>query len=312
MDDRTFTSQTRSIDAVNNQYNTYAHQRSSQLNALENADTDNYMSIVETELKALGYTLDNRAFIANIITILDKLIEPKKFNKTIFFHILDYANLNHDSLILLLDFFKSFFAVYESMKKNKTEIVLDINKNLEELNEYRNKMITLQKEETILENGLTNNSAIKITVLNINIDYQSAKSSIVSIPENSLKLKFTFGNLTQEIDSSELNRKISFNVNSLSQLEDLIRVFLIINDKEIFVEKISLRDILDTPANRQYNYENINFELNMIWINSKINFYNKEIARLETHIADSKESVDVLNNSITYIEGNITIVKYFS
>jgi hypothetical protein len=303
MVDNTFSSQTRSIDAVNNPYNTYAHQRNSQINMLENTDTDKYMSIVETELKALGYTLDNRAFIANIITILDKLIEPRKFNKTIFFHILDYANLNHDSLILLLDFFRSFFNVYESMKKNKSEVVLEINKNLEELNEYRKKLITIQREETILENGLTNNSVLKITALNINIDYQSARSSGTSIAENSLKLKFIFGNFTQEIDSSALNRKISFNVNSLSQLEDLLRIFLIVKDKEIFVEKISLRDILDIPANRQFTYENVNFELNMIWINSKINFYNKEIARLETQIADSKESVDVLNNSITYIEG---------
>lgn len=71
----------------------------------DDVDIDKYMSIVEVELKKLGYSLENRAFIANIINILDKLIDPKKFNKTIFFHILDFANLNRDSPILILDFF---------------------------------------------------------------------------------------------------------------------------------------------------------------------------------------------------------------
>jgi hypothetical protein len=300
MVDNTFSSNAKSIDVANNQFNSHNPLRNNVLNLYDDVDIDKYMSIVETELKSLGYSLDNRAFISNIITILDKLIEPKKFNKTIFFHILDYANLNPDSLILLLDFFRSFFVVYESMKKNKTEIVLQINKFQEELNEFRNKLFEIQKEEKILENGLTNNSVLKITAVNINIDYLSQKNPQM---ENSLKLKFVFGNLSQEIDSSTLNRKISFNINSLSQLDEILRVFLIINGNELFVDKVNLRDILDTPSIRKYVHDNVQFELNMIWINSKINYYNKEITILEGSIDECKESHDVLINSIIYIEG---------
>jgi hypothetical protein len=302
MIDNTISSNGKSLENSNNNYFTYNPPRTIQNILNEDPEVDKYMSIVETELKALGYTLDNRAFISNIITILDKLVEPKKFNKTIFFHILEYANLNQDSLILLLDFFRSFFNVYESMKKNKSEIVIEITKCQEELNVFRTKMITLQKEEKILENGLTSNSLLKITAKNITIDYLAGKNNQL---ENSIKLKFYYDDYEQEIDSSTLNRKVTFNINSFNQLNENLRIFLVIGQKEIFVEKISPRDILDTPLHKKYDYENIQFELIMIWINSKINYYNKQIAELETKIAENKESVDVLNNSIMHIEGKI-------
>lgn len=61
--------------------------------AYEDVDIDKYMHLVKEELNNIGYTLDKRAFIQNIINILDKLISPNKFNKMIFFHILDYGNL---------------------------------------------------------------------------------------------------------------------------------------------------------------------------------------------------------------------------
>jgi len=291
----------KSQDNPNSHYNSHTPLKSKTDNLLnEDVEIDKYMSIVETELKALGYTLDNRAFITNIITILDKLIEPQKFNKTIFFHILDYANLNHDSLILLLDFFRSFFTVYESMKKNKSEIVVQINKCQEEISLFRAKLLASMKEEKILENGLTNNSFLKINVANINNDYLIANNSTV---EDSIKLKFLFGNLTQEIDSSTLNRKIQFSINSLNQLEESLRIYLVVSEKEIFVEKINPKDILDNQNTMKFSYENIQFELNIIWMNSKVNYLNNEISNSETKIAKYKESVDVLNNSISHIEG---------
>ena len=291
----------KSQDNPNTHYNSHTPLKTKTENLLyEDVEIDKYMSIVDTELKALGYTLDNRAFISNIITILDKLIEPKKFNKTIFFHILDYANLNHDSLILLLDFFRSFFTVYESMKKNKSEIVVQINKCQEEISLYRAKLLASMKEEKILENGLTNNSFLKVNVANINIDYLAANKSTL---EDSIKLKFLFGNLTQEIDSSTLNRKAQFSIISLNQLDENLRIYLIVSEKEIFVENINPRDILDNQKIMQFSYENIQFELNIIWMNSKINYFNKEISNSETRISKYKESVDVLNNSISHIEG---------
>jgi len=52
------------------------------------------------------------------------------FSRVIFFHIIDFSNFSRDSPILLNDFFKSFFKVYETMRIN-SEI---LNKNITFLN----------------------------------------------------------------------------------------------------------------------------------------------------------------------------------
>jgi hypothetical protein len=305
----------RSVDGSKNNIaipRTFTNQKVNQLH--EDVDVDRYMSLVSSELQKLGYSLDKRAFIANIITILDKLIEPKKFNKTIFFHILDYANLNRESLILLLDFFRSFFIVYESMKRNKTRLVGEINEFKRKIDTLKNKALVQKSTEKILENGLTNNSRIKVKAVNINIDYFSNQNekniSLNNVNVSSAKLKFTFGNYTQEIDSSTLNRKIVFDLTDMSQLDNPLRIYLINRNQEIFVDKISVREILEVSCERRYCFENVAFDLNLVWVNSKVNFYNKEIARIEAMLSENKESVDVLINSIGHIEGTRLLITH--
>jgi hypothetical protein len=276
----------------------------------DDVDIDKYMSIVEVELKKLGYSLENRAFIANIINILDKLIEPKKFNKTIFFHILDFANLNRDSPILILDFFRSFFTVYESMKKNREKFAEEILNSNGKIQTTKNKIMKFQKEEKVLENGLTNYSSIKIELLISKIEtYALNQNNGPSNTKPTINIKFKVGKETKSIDINSLKRKTSFNVDSMELIENPLKIFIEINGREHYIEKINIRNILDQEYFFKFSHQGMTFDLGFLWINSRVNYYNKLISRLEAKIEENKENINVLNNCISHIEE--TFKKYF-
>lgn len=270
----------------------------------DEVDIDKYMDLVKEELKKIGYSLDKRAFIQNIITILDKLITPNKFNKMIFFHILDFASLPRDSPILLLDFFRSFFTVYESMKINRGKLGQEIMQCTTKMEERNIKKKAQIPKEQVFENGLTNNSKIRI--------YFNPNDSDVN--EN-LKFKFTLINSDRTSNSfhSEINLSNNF-YKSKMKIEDpeqklLISIFDSNNQTEIQLDEFSIRDVLDHKSIKNYCYRNLNFNFTFIWVNSKIIYYNKEISSLEEQISQSKEAINVLNNSIFHIEE--TFRKYF-
>lgn len=274
--------------------------RNSGIIIYDDVDVDKYMAPVEEELKKLGYSIESRAFIDKIINILDKLIQPGKFSKTIFFHILDYANLNRDSHILLYDFFRSFFTVYESMKKNRDSFVNEISKDTQRMDILKSKIIKWQKEEKVLESGLTNNSKIKIHAQVINAEQNADFDNNNAYP---LKINFKIDHHHESLDLNSLNRKLSFKVDSMQLIDHPLRFYLKQEGSEIYIDKINPKDILDNPFVYKFSHQGMSFELKFLWMNSKINFYNKEITRLESKIEDDKENIQTLNNCIIHIEG---------
>jgi hypothetical protein len=278
----------------------------SNMQIYEDVDIDKYMNLVEVELKKQELSLENRAFIANIITILDKLIAPEKFNKTIFFHILDFAKLNRDSPILILDFFKSFFTAYESMKKNRERFAQMIIADSQSKENYRNKYFKLQREEKLLQNGLTSNSYIKVKLLNVTID-QNDFINYKNHKGHKFLLRFKYGDEAQNLSTDILNKIIKFKLTSLEQIEAPLRIFLDYDGVEIYVGKINIRDCLESQMTYKFSHQAIIFEISFIWINSKVNYYNKLTTEYESKIEEKKENVHILNNCITHIEGMIFI-----
>lgn len=283
---------------------------SSNMMIYDDIDIDKYMSIVEVELKKLGYSLENRAFIANIINILDKLIDPKKFNKTIFFHILDFANLNRDSPILILDFFRSFFTVYESMKKNREKFAEEILNSTGKIQTTKNKILKFQTEEKVLENGLTNYSSVKIQLLISKVETFALNNAPVNNTKPTLYIKFKVGAQIKNIDINSLKRKTSFNVDSMDFIENPLKIYMEVNGREHYIEKINIRDILDQEYFYKFSHQGMTFDLGFLWINSRVNYYNKLVTRLEARIEENKENINVLNNCISHIEE--TFKKYFN
>ena len=290
-----------SLNIGNNNFNSPTSDKNpfskrSNLNTIyDDIDIDKYLPLVEAELKKWNYSLDNRAYVDVIVGILDKLVEPQKFNKTIFFHILDYADINRDSPILLLDFFRSFFTVYESMKRNRELFALQMNRNTEKIEVLKNAVKMNQNREVILENGLTNNSVVKIKNLtNLPLDN----------PNLDHKFVFKFGEFTKSLLLQSPEKKVTFSVNSLDILEQPVRLFLEQNGSQIYIDKVNVRDTLDTHSLIEFSHNGVSYKLNLIWINSKVNHYNKKITQLEQNIDDLKENINVLNNCIIHIEGN--------
>jgi hypothetical protein len=264
---------------------------------LEDVDVDKYMTFVEQELKEIGFALNDRAFIAKIITILDRLIEPHKFNKTIFFHILGFANLDRDSPIMLLDFFRSFFSVYESMKKNRDKLGNEITTIQNRIDSLVGKRNRCQIDEKILADGLTTNSQIKIRVSVKGIGQE------VNLSSAALSIRFKLDNIVNDLDLATLNRKAVLPLTSIKLAEAPIRVLLLYEGVEVPIDIIKVKEILDNPLVKKYNYNFFNYEITYVWINSKVNHYIKEISNLEAQNNENKESVDILNSSINHIEG---------
>jgi hypothetical protein len=304
-------------DSINRSTNSFSfptrnrsHNNSKSMMIYDDVDIDKYMLLVEGELKKLGYSLENRAFIANIINILDKLIEPKKFNKTIFFHILDFASLNRDSPILILDFFRSFFTVYESMKKNREKFAEEILNANGKIQTTKNKILKFQKDEKVLENGLTNYSNIKIQLLVSKVEtYSNNNANLANAARPTINIKFKIGNDSQTIDINSLKRKANFIVESMDLIENPLKIFLVLNGKEYYIEKINIRSILDEEFFFKFSHQGMTFDLGFLWINSRVNYYNKLMARSESKIEENKENINVLNNCISHIEE--TFKKYF-
>jgi hypothetical protein len=73
------------------------------INTQENdyIDVDYYLSNVAKFLEKHNLNLNSRMFMDNIINTLDTINKGRKFNRTLFTHILDFGNHKKDSVILL-------------------------------------------------------------------------------------------------------------------------------------------------------------------------------------------------------------------
>lgn len=84
-----------------------------------------------------------------------------------FEHIVEFGNFTADKPILLRDFFKVFFVVYETMKLNRIELSRDCRTIRDSADLVKEKLNKHYKTEKVFENGLTNNSKLKIIVNSI-------------------------------------------------------------------------------------------------------------------------------------------------
>ena len=119
------------------------------------------MKMVDDELIKNGHRLSDSLFISQLSALVDTL-SSNNFNKTLFNHILDFSNLDITKPIKLLDFFRGFFSVYETMKNNctgKQNENLRLKGKKESLQE---KIPSIIKEEKIEANGLSTLSCLKI------------------------------------------------------------------------------------------------------------------------------------------------------
>ncbi len=130
---------------TNSHVNVNANRKNSKIHDID-IDIENCMKNVNKELGLLGYSLESRVYIANIINIMDKLASPMKFNKTLFFHILEYANIDKENNILLNEFFQSFFTVYESMKRNRKLLSDEIKEDQEKLSKTHHRGLRAKKD----------------------------------------------------------------------------------------------------------------------------------------------------------------------
>jgi hypothetical protein len=269
-------------------------------------EIDSYYSKINDQLKLFGYSLESRGSIQTVADILDRLSQSNKFNKTIFFHILEFAAIDPDSNILLSDFFRSFFNAYESMKSNRDRISEQLihNSQIKEVN--NNKKLQIQNTETIFENGLTNNSIIKISILNL--EFINDNDKIPNIKD--IILEFTIFNKSQMISMEQEARKTDFAINSLNSIDKPLRIFLNHEGNSIFVEKFNIRDLLETPYIYKLVYQGVSCEIKLLWINSKVNYYNKKMISLDEKIAEDNENMIILNNCIYQIEGKKFISSF--
>jgi hypothetical protein len=173
----------------------------------------------------------------------------------------------------------------------------------------KNKILKIQTEEKVMENGLTNNSKIKIRQISSDTDNTSY--------EGNINIKFKFGDKTEVMNCVANNNKINFKLDSLDMLESSLKVFILQGTNEIYIDKVKVRDILDRKFYLKFTHQSKAFNISFIWINSKIIYYNKEVTVLDNKILEDKESINVLNNSIQHIEGILILIldtfkKYFN
>lgn len=71
-------------------------------------------------------------------------------------------------------------------------------------------------------------------------------------------------------------------------------------------ERISLNDLCEKLNKKSYLLEEFGlFEFELIWIPSKVNYYNKLINELEERKREYDESITMLDSMMKCLEGNL-------
>ena len=104
---------------------------------------------------------------------------------------MEFANFPKDNPILLYDFFKAFFKVYESMKSNSDILNKNITFTNKKLSNINLKINSLKTQERIYDSASSTNLKIRIELIVIDPPSNNLKDS--------LKFVFTHNNQTKEI-----------------------------------------------------------------------------------------------------------------
>ncbi len=292
-------------DNVNkNPFNNYINNSNNNiLNSLNQSnntpESESYMNLVENELIKYGHTLKDSLFISQIIIILDKLSEPNTFNKTLFTHILNFSEFDTSQPINLLNFFKAYFQVYNTMKENRDKLAFESIQLTKEVDNTKNQILQYQANEIIREDGTTNNSSLNIIFkgMNNNEDKSGIRIKEIHLNFNDQKIPFDVTNpyITKEIK-----------IYSMNELEKNIEIYIKTDLEDKLVDTINPKSLLENNLIRNYKY----FEMSFLWINSLVSYLNKKINKIEYAINLSKNNIAVLNTSINQMES--IFKNYFS
>jgi hypothetical protein len=146
--------------------------------SVETYEVNHYLTTIEPEIKSVGLTYDQRCYVEQIAENLDKInksvfcifilnIKDEKFNRLILDHIVEYGGFKYDQPILLKDFFRIYFVVYENMKQNRIDLAKECQELKKEIDNSINEVQKHQKTEQIQENGLTNNSELQVIPIKV-------------------------------------------------------------------------------------------------------------------------------------------------
>jgi hypothetical protein len=99
-----------------------------------------------------------------------------------------------------LDFFRSYFTVYESMKTNRSIYAGECSKLSGQAEGLKSKLATAKIDETILDGGITSNSKFISELLNLEL-YDSVNK------HTEAKLHITIGKEASELEIHRSNVK---------------------------------------------------------------------------------------------------------
>ena len=97
-----------------------------------------------------------------------------------------------------MDFFRSYFQVYESMKINRNIYAKECSNISFEIDNLKNKLILSKSHEQILETGLTNNSKLFFEIIDfkpIENAYRTDTKIIICLDDLNEELELNLSNI---------------------------------------------------------------------------------------------------------------------
>lgn len=262
---------------------------------------------------------ESRRAAESIVNGLDKLLEEQrdisstKFNRILFSHILEFQSLDPSKPILVSEFINSYFLVYDSMKENKAKYAIKCKNFLDSINDAKSLVGPLSNSEKLEEDGRTSTSCMRAELKliqifqdnpdNMNLDAVFSRC-FISIVSAETKTEF----IKIPLSNSTLNNKPTFEF-SMKNLNENIQVIYVDETRRInkVLEEFCPRDCYDFYLPKSYEIEDKGFlNLDLIYVNSRLNFWNKKIAEYEESHQEAHVTYDNLSSGIIMLEEPFT------
>lgn len=294
---------------------------------IEDLDLDYYFAGIEDDLKKANLDINSRVFPEILIAALDKLVAQNKssnstkFNRILFSHILDFKSLGKaQEPILVSDFFNSYFQVYESMRRNRDVYGKSCIELSGKISDYKQEVIKSKQTEKVLENGQTNNSKVRLEIRDIAIyqdltdvnldnvfkgqkiiiEYESEKNEKNNQFVGQTPLGDSF--VMKEIPLSQegLNNSYQF---AITDINKKITVSLQSKDAKKVLDHFYPGECFDSLITKTFEIPDIGkVELDIVYINSFVNYINKLITQHEVEYEENHVHFDNLESSILLLE----------
>lgn len=262
---------------------------------------------------------ESRRSTDSIVNGLDKLLEEHrdisstKFNRILFSHILEFQSIDPTKPILVSDFINSYFLVYDSMKENKSKYASKCKAFLDSINDAKSLVGPLSNSEKLEQDGRTSTSCMRAELKliqifqdnpdNMNLDavFSRCFISIVAAETSTEYIKIP-------LSKSTLNNKPTFEF-PLKNLNEKLHIIYIDEAKRInkILEEFYPRDCYDFYIPKSYEIEDKGYlNLDLIYVNSRLNFWNKKIAEYEESYQEAHVTYDNLSSGIILLEEPFT------